>query len=71
MVQGSSKRVSREFQECFKKFSRVLNGVLSVVQGCNQFYGCLREVQKVSWMFRGSLRVFQGRLRGVPSDLEG
>ena len=67
---------SRKFQESFKGVARKIEGCFNgVVSGCQ---GC---VERVQWLFEKSLkgvsgyfmellRVFQGRLWGVPRDLQ-
>ena len=60
MFKENFKGVSRELQGCFKKVSRVLNGVLCGGQG---------GFKAVHWVFKQSLkgdsRMFTGSLRKV------
>ena len=63
------------FQESFKGVSRTIKGV-SMDGVFSGFQGCLKEVQWVfeeefQKCFKEVLRVFQGRVRGVPIDLQG
>ena len=65
MLHKSFKGVSWNIEEC-------LNGVSCGSQGCSKevqlvFEECFKGVSR---MFRGSFRIFQGRLRCVPRDLQ-
>ena len=54
------------FQECYKKVSRVLTGVLGGVQGC---------LNAVQWVFKGSMkgvsRMLRGKFKSVSRKIEG
>ena len=53
------------FQECYKKVSRVLTGVLGGVQGC---------LNAVQWVFKGSMkgvsRMLRGKFKSVSRKIE-
>ena len=56
--------VSRKFQECNKKISRVFNVTFKGLS--RKFQGCLKEASMLFWgYFMGVSRVFQGIFKGV------
>ena len=77
MILGRLNGDSREFDGCFRSFSKKFFGffkeVANVIKG--SFETDSRKCQlclcsrKFKWCFKDVLKVFQGRLRGIPKVL--